>query len=203
MSGETSITVTGNLTSDPELRATTVSRGFGKNEGIPVVSFTIASTPRVFDSATREWKDGETLFLRATVWREMAEHAAASLAKGSRVVATGVLKPRSYETKAGEKRTVIELEVEEIGLSLKYTAIPREFTKSEPAKAEPAGSETGTDTPSNEDGDAAAEAGRAERRAREFTISPRLYTGEDVWFGKDANPSGRVELPAAPAAPEW
>jgi single-strand DNA-binding protein len=198
MSGETSITVTGNLTSDPELRATTVSRGFGKTEGTPVVNFTIASTPRVFDSATREWKDGETLFLRATVWREMAEHAAASLTKGSRVVVTGVLKPRSYETKAGEKRIVIELEVEEIGLSLKYTAIPREFTKSEPARVE-----TGTDTPSNQEGDAAAEAGRAERRAREFTISPRLYTGEDVWFGKDANPSGRVELPAAPAVPEW
>ena len=203
MSGETSITVIGNLTADPELRYTTVSRGFGKTEGTPVVNFTIASTPRVFDSGSKEWKDGETLFLRATVWREMAEHVAASLTKGSRVVATGVLKPRSYETKSGEKRTVTELEVEDIGLSLKYSAIPSEATASKPTEAEPAGAETGSEEAFDEDPDAAVAADRAERRERKFTISPRLYTGEDVWFGKDANPSGRVELPAAPAAPEW
>jgi single-strand DNA-binding protein len=195
MSGETSITVTGNLTSDPELRFTTA--------GSAVANFTIASTPRTFDAQAKEWKDGETLFLRATAWREMGQHAAASLTKGSRVVATGVLKPRSYETKTGEKRTVIELEVEEIGLSLKYTAISRESTKDEPVKGEPVGSERGSEVSSNEDLEASAEAVRAERRAREFTISPRLYADEDVWFGKDANPSGRVELPAAPAVPEW
>lgn len=122
MSGETTITVVGNLTNDPELRFTPVSREFGKTEGTPVANFTIASTPRTFDAASKEWKDGETLFLRATAWREMAENVAASLTKGSRVVASGRLKPRTYETKAGEKRTVIELEVDEIGLSLRYTA---------------------------------------------------------------------------------
>jgi single-strand DNA-binding protein len=196
MSGETSsITITGNLTNNPELRSTSA--------GSAVANFTVASTPRVFDSATREWKDGETLFLRATVWREMAEHAAASLTKGSRVVATGVLKPRSYETKTGEKRTIIELEVEEIGLSLKYAAVPREFTKADPANAETAGTGSRSGASSGEDPDAAAAADRAERRTREFTISPRLYANEDVWFGKDANPSGRVELPSTPTTPEW
>src|SRR6185312_4087724 len=85
-----------------------------------VANFTIASTPRNFDRATSEWKDGEALFLRASVWREFAEHVAGSLTKGSRVVATGRLKQRSYETKEGEKRTSIELEVDDIGPSLRY-----------------------------------------------------------------------------------
>ena len=112
MAGETIITVVGNLTADPELRYT--------QNGLPVANFTIASTPRNFDRATSEWKDGEALFLRASVWREFAEHVAGSLTKGSRVVATGRLKQRSYETKEGEKRTSIELEVDEIGPSLRY-----------------------------------------------------------------------------------
>ncbi len=112
MAGETIITVVGNLTADPELRYT--------QNGLPVANFTIASTPRNFDRATNEWKDGEALFLRASVWREFAEHVAGSLTKGSRVVATGRLKQRSYETKEGEKRTSIELEVDEIGPSLRY-----------------------------------------------------------------------------------
>jgi single-strand DNA-binding protein len=112
MAGETIITVVGNLTADPELRYT--------QNGLPVANFTIASTPRNFDRATSEWKDGEALFLRASVWREFAEHVAGSLTKGSRVIATGRLKQRSYETKEGEKRTAIELEVDEIGPSLRY-----------------------------------------------------------------------------------
>jgi single-strand DNA-binding protein len=112
MAGETIITVVGNLTADPELRYT--------QNGLPVANFTIASTPRNFDRATSEWKDGEALFLRASVWREFAEHVAGSLTKGSRVVATGRLKQRSYETKEGEKRTSIELEIDEIGPSLRY-----------------------------------------------------------------------------------
>ncbi|TVU62040.1 single-stranded DNA-binding protein [Paenarthrobacter nitroguajacolicus] len=120
MAGETTITVIGNLTSDPELRFTPVSREFGKTEGTPVANFTIASTPRTFDSASNEWKDGETLFLRASAWRDMAENVAASLTKGSRIIASGRLKSRSFETKEGEKRTVIELEVDEIGASLRY-----------------------------------------------------------------------------------
>ena len=112
MAGETIITVVGNLTADPELRYT--------QSGLAVANFTIASTPRSFDRASNDWKDGEALFLRASVWREFAEHVASSLTKGSRVIAQGRLKQRSYETKEGEKRTAIELEVDEIGPSLRY-----------------------------------------------------------------------------------
>ena len=112
MAGETTVTVIGNLTSDPELRFTP--------SGSAVANFTIASTPRTFDRQSNEWKDGETLFLRASVWREAAENVAESLTKGMRVIVTGRLKSRSYETKEGEKRTVIELEVDEIGPSLRY-----------------------------------------------------------------------------------
>src|SRR3712207_4870947 len=112
MAGETIITVAGNLTADPELRYT--------QNGLAVANFTIASTPRSFDRASNDWKDGEALFLRASCWREFAEHVAGSLTKGSRVIAQGRLKQRSYETKEGEKRTSIELEVDEIGPSLRY-----------------------------------------------------------------------------------
>ena len=112
MAGETTITVVGNLTNDPELRFTP--------SGSAVANFTIASTPRTFDRQSNEWKDGETLFLRASVWREAAENVAESLTKGTRVIVTGRLKSRSYETKEGEKRTVMELEVDEIGPSLRY-----------------------------------------------------------------------------------
>ena len=112
MAGETIITVVGNLTADPELRYT--------QNGLAVANFTIASTPRTFDRANNEWKDGEALFLRASVWRDFAEHVAGSLTKGSRVIASGRLKQRSYETKEGERRTSIELEIDEIGPSLRY-----------------------------------------------------------------------------------
>jgi single-strand DNA-binding protein len=112
MAGETTITVIGNLTSDPELRFTP--------SGSAVANFTIASTPRTLDRQSNEWKDGETLFLRASVWREAAENVAESLTKGMRVIVMGRLKSRSYETKEGEKRTVIELEVDEVGPSLRY-----------------------------------------------------------------------------------
>ncbi len=105
-------TIVGNLTSDPELRYT--------QSGLPVVSFTIASTPRVFDKQAGEYKDGEPLFLRASAWRDFAEHIANSLTKGTRVVASGRLKQNSYETKEGEKRTSIELEVDAIGPDLRY-----------------------------------------------------------------------------------
>ncbi|WP_026552609.1 single-stranded DNA-binding protein [Arthrobacter sp. H20] len=114
MAGETIITVVGNLTSDPELRFTP--------SGSAVANFTIASTPRTFDRQSNEWKDGETLFLRASVWREAAENVAETLTKGTRVVAQGRLKSRSYDTKEGEKRTVMELEVDEIGPSLRYAS---------------------------------------------------------------------------------
>ena len=112
MAGETIITVVGNLTADPELRYT--------QSGLAVANFTIASTPRSFDRASNDWKDGEALFLRASCWREFAEHVAGSLTKGSRVIATGRLKQRSYDDRDGNKRTAIELEVDEIGPSLRY-----------------------------------------------------------------------------------
>jgi single-strand DNA-binding protein len=112
MAGETVITVVGNLTGDPELRFTP--------SGAAVANFTIASTPRNFDRQTNEWKDGDTLFLNCSIWRQAAENVAESLQKGMRVVAQGRLKARSYETREGEKRTVMELDVEEVGPSLKY-----------------------------------------------------------------------------------
>lgn len=112
MAGETVITVIGNLTADPELRFT--------NSGVPFASFTIASTPRTFDRQANEWRDGEALFLRATVWREQAQNVAQSLSKGMRVIARGDLQQRNYETKEGEKRSAYELAVHEIGPALRY-----------------------------------------------------------------------------------
>jgi single-strand DNA-binding protein len=112
MSGETVITLIGNLTNDPELRFTP--------SGSAVANFTVASTPRTFDRQSNEWKDAETLFLRCSAWRELAENIAESITKGTRVIVTGKLGSRSYEDKQGEKRTVIELEVEELGTSLRY-----------------------------------------------------------------------------------
>ena len=140
MAGETTLTVTGNLTADPELRFTP--------SGSAVANFTIASTPRTFDRQANEWKDADTLFLRCSVWREAAENVAESLTKGTRVIARGELKPRSYETKEGEKRNVMEFEVEEIGLSLRYaTAKASRANKPAPETgaatgAEPAAGET-------------------------------------------------------------
>ncbi|MGW9587474.1 single-stranded DNA-binding protein [Microbacterium sp. NPDC055455] len=112
MAGETIITVVGNLTADPELRYT--------QNGLPVANFTIASTPRNFDKTRNEYVDGDALFLRASVWREFAEHVAGSLTKGSRVIATGRLKQRTYQDREGQSKTAIELEVDEIGPSLRY-----------------------------------------------------------------------------------
>ncbi len=112
MAGETIITIVGNLTGDPELRFTP--------SGAAVANFTVASTPRTFDRNANEWKDGETLFMRCSIWREAAENVAESLQRGMRVIVTGRLKSRSYETKEGEKRTVVELDVDEVGPSLRY-----------------------------------------------------------------------------------
>ena len=112
MAGDTTITVVGNLTDDPELRFTP--------SGAAVAKFRVASTPRFMDKASGEWKDGEPLFLACNIWRDAAEHVAESLQRGARVIVTGRLRQRSYETREGEKRTVIELEVDEIGPSLRY-----------------------------------------------------------------------------------
>ena len=110
--GDTTLTIVGNLTADPELRFTP--------SGAAVANFTIASTPRIYDRQSGEWKDGDALFLRCSIWREAAENVAETLTRGSRVIASGRLKQRSYETREGEKRTVVELEVDEIGPSLRY-----------------------------------------------------------------------------------
>jgi single-strand DNA-binding protein len=119
--------VIGNLTADPEIRYI--------NSGAAVVNFTVASTPRVFDKTTQEWKDGEALFMRCSLWRDAAENVSESLHRGNRVIVVGKLKQRSYE-KDGDKRTTIELEVEEIGPSLRYaTATP---TKASRGGAKPA-----------------------------------------------------------------
>jgi len=112
MAGDTTLTVIGNLTADPELRFTP--------SGAAVASFTVASTPRTFDKQSGEWKDGEALFLRCNIWRQAAENVAESLTRGARVIVNGRLKQRSFETREGEKRTVVELDVEEIGPSLRY-----------------------------------------------------------------------------------
>ena len=114
MAGETVITVIGNLTGDPELRFTP--------SGAAVANFTVASTPRQFDRQANEFKDGDTLFMRCSIWREAAENVAESLTKGMRVIASGRLVQRSYETREGEKRTVVELQVDEIGPSLRYAS---------------------------------------------------------------------------------
>src|SRR2546423_14084441 len=112
MAGETTITVVGNLTDDPELRFTP--------SGAAVAKFRVASTPRTLDRASGEWKDGEPLFLACSVWRQAAENVAESLQRGSRGIVQGRLRQRAYETKEGEKRTVYELEGDEIGPSLRY-----------------------------------------------------------------------------------
>lgn len=140
MANEVTLTVVGNLTADVELRYL--------QSGIPVASFTIASTPRTFDRATNSWKDGEALFLRATCWREFAEHVAGSLTKGSRVIATGRLKQRSYQDKDGQSRTSIELEVDEIGPSLRYATA--QVTRA--ARVSPSGDVSGASWGGNDTG---------------------------------------------------
>lgn len=121
MAGETQITLVGNLTADPELRFTP--------NGAAVANFTVASTPRNFDRQTNEWKDGEAMFINCSVWRQYAENVAETLSKGSRVIVQGRLKARSYETREGEKRTVVELQVDEIGPSLRYASARVERTQ--------------------------------------------------------------------------
>lgn len=128
MANDTTLTLIGHLVADAELRFTP--------SGAAVASFTVASTPRSFDKATQEWKDGEALFLRCSVWRDQAENVVETLTRGMRVIVTGRLKQRSYETKEGEKRTVIELDVDEAGPSLRYATA--KVTKATRGQAAPA-----------------------------------------------------------------
>ncbi|WP_211880852.1 single-stranded DNA-binding protein [Pseudarthrobacter albicanus] len=147
-------------------------------------NYTIASTPRTFDRKANDWVDGETLFLRASVWREAAEHVAESLTKGTRVIATGLLTSRTYETKTGETRTVIELEVEEIGPSLRYAAEDVHQTRG--GRPDAAQSGAGQEQP---------------HPAESMSISSREYADDDPWFGIDANPGGRIPVPGAATEP--
>lgn len=114
MAGETIITLVGNLTADPELRFTP--------NGAAVANFTVASTPRTFDRTTNEWRDGDAMFINCSVWRQAAENVAESLTKGMRVIVQGRLKSRSYETREGDRRTVFEIDVEEVGPALRYAS---------------------------------------------------------------------------------
>ena len=130
MAGDTVITVVGNLTADPELRWT--------QAGAPVADFTVASTPRTYDRNAGEWRDGGTLFMRCSVWRETAENVAESLRKGMRVIVQGRLTQRSYDTQQGERRTVVELQVDEVGPSLRRARAQVTRAQSHTASAPPA-----------------------------------------------------------------
>jgi single-strand DNA-binding protein len=152
VANETVVCVVGNLTSDPELR-------YSQN-GLPVANFTIASTPRTFDRQANEWKDGEALFLRASVWREFAEHVAGSLTKGMRVIAQGRLRQRSYQDREGNNRTAIELEVDEIGPSLRYATA--QVTRSQSPQGGQAG-RTAPQTANDEPWDASGAQNGAEQ----------------------------------------
>lgn len=115
MSNETTLTIVGNLTADPELRFTP--------SGVAVANMTVASTPRTYDRQSGGWRDGETLFLRVTAWRQLGEHAAESLSRGDRVVVTGRLRQKNYETRDGDKRTALELHADELAPSLRYATV--------------------------------------------------------------------------------
>lgn len=143
MAGETTITLIGNLTADPELRFTP--------SGAAVANFTVASTPRTFDRQTNEWKDGEAMFLNCAVWRQYAENVAESLQKGMRVIVSGRLKSRSYETREGEKRTVFELDVDEIGPALRYATAKVSRTTSGGGGGRPGGGGGGYGSGGGED----------------------------------------------------
>lgn len=168
MAGETVITVVGNLTADPELRYT--------QNGLPVANFTIASTPRNFDRQANEWKDGEALFLRASVWREFAEHVAGSLTKGMRVIASGRLRQRSYQDREGNNRTAIELEVDEIGPSLRYAT----------AQVTRAASGSGGGGSFNGGGGGAASGGAPRQQVADEPWATPGSAGADAWSAPGA-----------------
>ena len=143
MAGETVITVVGNLTADPELRFTP--------SGAAVANFTVASTPRNFDRQSGEWKDGEALFMRCNVWRQAAENVAETLTRGMRVMVSGRLKQRSYETREGEKRTVFEIQVDEVGPSLKYATAKVTRTQRSGGSSYGGGQQGGQSSPADND----------------------------------------------------
>ena len=152
MANDTPLTIIGNLTADPELRFT--------QSGVAVASFTIASTPRTFDRQRNEWVDGETLFMRCSIWRDAAENVAESLEKGSRVVAQGRLVQRAFTDRDGNDRTSIELQVDELGPSLKYaTAKPQKVDRRQGGQGRPQGGYSGPQQPQGGYGAPAAQQG--------------------------------------------
>ncbi|PVZ52343.1 single-stranded DNA-binding protein [Arthrobacter sp. H-02-3] len=168
MSAGTGTTVIGHVTADPELRFT--------GSGTAVARFTIASTPGTFDAGAGQRGGRGTMLLAATAWRGTAEHAAATLTRGMRVIAIGTLKPRTYTTKAGEERTVVEFEVEDIGPSLRHSTA--EVTRTGP------GPEQDEELPPDR-----------------FALSAREYGDDDAWFGLAANPTGHINVPAPDPGP--
>lgn len=149
MAGETVITVVGNLTADPELRFT--------SSGVAVANFTVASTPRFFDRSAGEWRDGEAMFLRCSIWRQAAENVAETLTRGARILVQGRLRQRSFETKEGEKRTVVELDADEVGPSLRYATA--KVNKVSRGQGSSSGFDAGGGSSSSEDSWGSAPAG--------------------------------------------
>jgi single-strand DNA-binding protein len=163
MSGETTITIVGNLTDDPSLKFT--------SSGVAVAKFTVASTPRFMDKASGEWKDGDALFLTCSIWRQAAEQVAESLQRGARVIVVGRLRQRSYETQQGEKRTVYELEADEVGPSLKYA--------------------TATVNKMQRSGGNQSSAGGGRQAAQQSPPPSNDGFGGDPWAGASSAPAGR------------
>lgn len=173
MANDTVITVVGNLTADPELRFT--------NSGAAVASFTVASTPRTFDRQANEWKDGEALFLRCSVWRDAAENVAESLEKGTRVIVQGRLQQRSYTDREGNNRTSVELQVDEVGPSLRYaTAKPKKVQRSQGGRGPQGGGQGSSTGWTDQQGQAPQSGGQG-----------------DPWAGGGGGPHGYDDPPFA------
>ena len=191
MAGETVITVVGNLVDDPELRFTP--------SGAAVANFRIASTPRTFDKQSNEWKDGDALFLSCAVWRQAAENVAESLQKGMRVVVQGRLKQRSYETREGEKRTVVELDVEEVGPSLKYAT-------AKVARVQRSGGGGGYNSQGGGGGDdpwASSPAQSGQGGGQPAAAQPQGGGQGGSWGGQQGGGQPAGGQPAAPANDPW
>lgn len=171
MAGETTITLVGNLTADPELRFTP--------SGAAVANFTVASTPRTFDRQTNEWRDGEAMFINCAVWRQAAENVAESLQKGMRVIVQGRLKSRSYETREGERRTVFEIDVDEIGPALRYATAKVTRTSSGQGSGQRSGGFGG-----NSGGGYGGQQGGGQQGGGS-------YGGNDPWATNDGGNSGQ------------
>ena len=182
---DTTMTITGNLVDDPELRYTPA--------GQPVARFRIASTPRYQDGRTGEWKDGDTLFLTCVAWRQLAENTAESLTRGTRVIVTGRLRQRSYETKEGEKRTVYEVQADELGPSLRNaSAKVQKTTRTNGGRGDAAQHDDSTDP-------WASEPGQPQRRTAVLAVNPRRAPVLAVMAGAGALTSGPGETPWRPA----